>query len=205
MKLDQFNRAQSILDLGGGSGELALLLKRKGIGVNFTVADIYTDLPPAQPNIRFVRLHEDKALPFANGEFDLVICNAVIEHVTISKIECMDVTLSEQVWYSRSLERQRQFANEIQRVGRAYFVQTPHHDFPIDTHLWLPFTNWWPHSWLVRLSRFTDRYWIKSVQGLVDWNLLRTAEIRAMFPAGDIYIERWLRVPKSVIGYKRFV
>ena len=206
MKLDQASRVQSILDLGGGDGELALRLKRKDIDASLTVADIYTALPPAQSGIRFVRLQEDKLLPFVDGEFDLVICNAVIEHVTLPKVECMSAVaiLPEREWHSRSLESQRIFANEIRRVSRSYFVQTPHHDFPIDTHLWLPFTNWWSHNWLVRLSRFTDRFWIKSVGGLVDWNLLRTAEMCALFPEAEIYIERWLGIPKSVIAYKQF-
>ena len=204
IKLDQISRVQSILDLGGGGGELVLFLQRKGIGANFTVADIYAALPPVQPGICFVRLQEDKSLPFSDGEFDLVICNAVIEHVTLPKAECMSTTLSEQEWRRRSLECQRAFANEIRRVGGAYFVQTPLRDFPVDAHMWLPFTNWWPHSWLVRLSRFTDRYWIKSVQGLVDWNLLRTTEIRILFSAAEIYVERWIGMPKSVIAHKRF-
>ena len=204
MKLDQTSRSQFILDLGGGGGELALLLKLGGISASFTVADIYSTLPAQQPDIHFVRLQEGKPLPFSDGKFDLVICNAVIEHVTLSKAECMSATLPEQEWRSCSLESQRAFANEIQRVGRSYFVQTPHHDFPIDTHMWLPFTNWWPHNWLVRLSRFTDRFWIKSVGGLVDWNLLRTAEMCVLFPAAEIYIERWLGLPKSVIAYKTF-
>ena len=65
MKLDSASRVQSILDLGGGGGELPLCLKRNGINASFTVADIYTALPLGQPGICFVRLQEDKPLPFA--------------------------------------------------------------------------------------------------------------------------------------------
>ena len=180
-----------------------LFLQRKGIGANFTVADIYAALPPVQPGICFVRLQEDKSLPFSDGEFDLVICNAVIEHVTLPKAECMSTTLSEQEWRRRSLECQRAFANEIRRVGRAYFVQTPHRDFPIDTHIWLPFTNWLPHHPCVLLSRLTDRFWIKSVYGVVDWNLLRTRDVQVMFPDATIFIERWCGLPKAIIAYRK--
>src|SRR6187549_2604293 len=67
-------------------------------------------------------------LPFPDGYFDIVYCSSVIEHVTIPK---------DQVWTLRSgkrfrqlsLEHQREFAREIQRVGRQFFVQTPYRWF----------------------------------------------------------------------------
>jgi SAM-dependent methyltransferase len=193
----------SVLDLGGGSGGLALYCSRIGIDARWTVADLYRQLPTASGEIsdlRFVQLPAEGPLPFSDGEFDVVICNAVIEHVTLPKEECQSTSISEREWARRSFEHQTDFAAEIRRVGRSYFVETPHRDFPIDSHLWLPFTNWFPHSALVRLVRISDRYWVKSADGNVDWNLLRTSQMKKLFPAAGIHIERVLGMPKAIIA-----
>ena len=55
----------------------------------------------------------------ADGSFDIVFSNAVIEHV-------------------ETLENQRRMAAEIQRVGRRYFVQTPNKYFPLEPHFLTP-------------------------------------------------------------------
>jgi SAM-dependent methyltransferase len=55
------------------------------------------------------------ALPFADGEFDIVFSNAVIEHVG-------------------DRERQRQLVSEALRVGRRIFITTPNCRFPIEVH-----------------------------------------------------------------------
>lgn len=53
---------------------------------------------------------------FQDNEFDAVFSNSVIEHVG-------------------DYEAQRQMANEIMRVGKRYFVQTPNFYFPIEPHI----------------------------------------------------------------------
>lgn len=45
-------------------------------------------------------------LPFADRSFDIVFSNSVIEHLGTA-------------------ERQRQFAQEVMRAGRGFFIQTP--------------------------------------------------------------------------------
>ena len=80
----------------------------------------------------FVQADASAGLPFADGEFELVHCSSVIEHVPPA--------------------RRAAFAAEIRRVGRGWFVQTPAWSFPIEPHALLPFAHWLP----VRLRR---RYW----------------------------------------------
>ncbi len=46
-------------------------------------------------------------LPFKDKSYDIVFSNSVIEHVG-------------------NLEKQKQFADEVQRVGKSYFIQTPY-------------------------------------------------------------------------------
>lgn len=196
----------SVLDLGGSSGELMRALKDRGLHADFVVADLYPNGIPSNPgnrDLRFVKIADDETkMPFSDGQFDLVVCNAVIEHVTLpNKAEC-STPMSEAEWRTRSFVNQRRFADEIDRISRSYFVRTPHRDFPIDSHLWFPFTNWFPHPALVRLARVTDRWWIKYSYG-VDWSLLRTSDMRVLFPDANIYIERWYGLPKSIVAWRR--
>lgn len=66
-------------------------------------------------------------LPFADGEFDIVFSNAVVEHVG-------------------GRDRQRALASEAVRVGRRVFVTTPNRWFPVEVHTRLPFVHWLPDS-----------------------------------------------------------
>ena len=107
---------------------------------------------------------------------------------------------SQKDWVDTSLRRQKEFASEICRVGKSYFVQTPHKSFPLETHTWLPFVNLLTHNQTVSLVRFTDKFWIKHC-GYVDWNLLGAEEMRNLFPDAEIHVERFLGLPKSIIAY----
>jgi len=103
----------------------------------------------------FVRADASAGLPFADGEFELVYCSSVIEHVPPA--------------------RRAVFAREIQRVGRGWFVQTPAWSFPIEPHALLPGAHWLP----VGLRR---PYWRLGAAG--EWeelSLLRRSEVEALF------------------------
>ena len=78
------------------------------------------------PGIRYVQ-GDACALPFADGEFDVVFSNAVIEHVG-------------------GRERQQRFVSEALRVGRSVFVTTPNRRFPVEVHTRLPLVHWLPDS-----------------------------------------------------------
>lgn len=117
----------------------------------------------------FVQADASAGLPFADGEFELVYCSSVIEHVPPA--------------------RRAAFAAEIRRVGQGWFVQTPAWGFPIEPHALLPFAHWLP----VRLRR---RYW--QLGATAEWeeiSLLRRAEIEALF--GPAQAERVGPLAKS--------
>ncbi len=78
------------------------------------------------PAIRYVQ-GDACALPFEDGEFDIVFSNAVVEHVG-----------------DRS--RQRALVSEAIRVGRQVFVTTPNRWFPVEVHTRLPLVHWLPDS-----------------------------------------------------------
>jgi SAM-dependent methyltransferase len=103
----------------------------------------------------FVRADASAGLPFADGQFDLVYCSSVIEHVPPS--------------------RRAAFASEVRRVGRGWLVQTPAFSFPIEPHSLLPAAHWLP----VALRR---PYWRLGAAG--EWeeiSLLRRSEMEELF------------------------
>ena len=189
-----------VLDLGGNRGHFGQrLLQRSDLDI--TVADVIDfSAECAQAGLHFVQLDETSRLPFPDRAFDIVFCNYVIEHVTLPKAECSRTDLAEAEWKRRARARQHQFAQEIRRVGRGYFVQTPNKHFPLDVHLWMPFTNWLAHKNALRLTAVTNRFWIK--RGEPDWELLAASDLRELFPDADLHIERLFGFPKSLIAYR---
>jgi hypothetical protein len=138
---------------------------------------------------------DGRALPFRDGAFDVVFSNSVIEHVG-------------------DRESQRRFAREVQRVGRAYWVQTPSRWFPIEQHLLTPFVHWLPRAWQRRIvPRFTvwdallrppaDRRAFYLEHYLTDVHLLSRTELAALFPEALILHERLLGWTKSLVAMKR--
>ncbi|HEV2944772.1 MAG TPA: class I SAM-dependent methyltransferase [Solirubrobacteraceae bacterium] len=117
----------------------------------------------------FVRADASAGLPFADGEFDLVYCSSVIEHVPQA--------------------RRAAFAAELRRVGRGWFVQTPAFSFPIEPHALLPLAHWLP-------ARLRKPYWRLGATGCwEEISLLRRSEMQALF--GPALPERWGPLVKS--------
>jgi hypothetical protein len=126
---------------------------------------------------------------FAEGEFDVVFSNSVIEHVG---------TLSDQ----------RRMAGEVQRVGKAYFVQTPNRYFPLEPHFLFPFFQFLPMGlrvWLAMrfrlgwFDRFEDPQAAR--QAVASIRLMTYRELREAFPAGTITRERVLGLTKSFTAW----
>ena len=127
----------SVLDVG--ADELAF-----GEGDGCGTLNFFEELYPWQERITALGLHDGDgfrerypavryvqgdacALPFADGEFDVVFSNAVIEHVG-------------------DRERQRRLVLEALRVGRRVFLTTPNRRFPIEVHTRLPLVHWLPDA-----------------------------------------------------------
>lgn len=80
-------------------------------------------------NAVYVRC-DGRALPFRSAAFDVVVSNAVIEHVGDEK-------------------DQRLFAAEHHRVGSSWAITTPNRRFPIEPHTRVLFRHWFA-SWRER-------------------------------------------------------
>lgn len=127
---------------------------------------------------------------FQDQQFDIAFSNSVIEHVG-------------------TYQQQSQMAEEVRRVGKRYFVQTPNRYFPIDPHVLLPFFQFLPFRLQVFiLTHFRSPWGWKissreeAVQYVKEIRLLTEKELRALFPGADIYKEKFLGLTKSLIAYK---
>lgn len=127
----------------------------------------------------------------SNQEFDIVFSNSVIEHVG-------------------SREKQMEFAREILRVGKGYWVQTPAWVFPIEPHLMGLFIHWFPRAWQKHLVRHFTLWGLVTkpsqarVEEVLDGiRLINYREFRDFFPDSTIIVERWMSLPKAYIAYKK--
>lgn len=101
-------------------------------------------------------------LPFGDDSFDIVYCNAVIEHVG-------------------SRRRQEKLIAELLRVGRCVFLATPDRDCPLESHTLIPFAHWLPRPIRDRIYRLFGRGYFASEENL---NLIDSGQLRSMFPPG---------------------
>jgi hypothetical protein len=150
-------------------------------------SDAATGAPPAF--VEYV-LGDGKSVPYADREFDICFSNSTIEHLS-------------------RLDEQRTFANEVRRVGRGVWLQTPARWFPFEPHWLSPVVHWFPRSWQRRLGRnFTVYGWIlrptrEDVSDLVDeLRLLSYREMQELFPDCEIRRERFLGLTKSYIAVR---
>lgn len=193
-----------ILDLGGGNGKYINSILPNTHNYNVTISDILTDdLNYARENFGYKTkpLSESKRLPFDDNEFDIVFCNSVIEHVTIPKKDIWSLKSSKK-FKTLSIESQKEFAKEISRIGKAYFVQTPNKYFLIESHSWLPgFIVWVPRSIQIKIIAFFNKFWPKKTSP--DWNLLTFKQMQELFPGAKIYREKSLGFTKSLMAIKK--
>lgn len=99
-------------------------------------------------------------------------------------------------------------AQEVRRVGKRYFVQTPNFFFPIEPHFLFPAFHWLPMSVRTWLVRHFDLGWYKkqadaaAARELVtSIRLLTKTELERLFPEGSIYCEKAFGLTKSFVVY----
>jgi SAM-dependent methyltransferase len=200
----QLDPATRILDFGSETGSNIHLVLQ---GTAVRAENVYiADIDPVAVNkgskkFGFVPviIRESDQLPFEDGFFDIVFCSSVIEHVTVPKNEVWHI-YSGRVFKSKSYVRQKEFADEIRRLGKQYFVQTPYKHFPIDSHTWLPLTAWLPRLALILVLRFTNLFWVKKAKP--DWNLLDKRQMRELFAGAEIIYEKKFGLTKSIMAIK---
>jgi hypothetical protein len=172
-----------LLDVGGYPGNW------KDVPINAKIVTLNLEAVPGTEQIESV-VGDATDLPYADGAFDIVFSNSVIEHVG--------------TW-----RRQQEFAMEARRVGRKLWIQTPARVFPIEPHYIAPFIHWLPFKLRRRLIRnFTVYGWLhrpnqEQIEALLnEIRLLSKQELQALFPDCTILVERWLGFPKSYVALR---
>ena len=196
---------------------MALFLRLTGAGPGTRVLDVGGNpaiwrsiAPESRPDVTYVNMPrafeegddasrlvfaDGTRLPFGDASFDIAFSNSVIEHVG-------------------DREKQRKFAEEIRRVGRAYWVQTPNRWFPVEQHLLTPVVHWLPKSlqralvpranvwkFVAKPTPGQERFYYEHF--LNDIRLLSAGELRRLFPGARIVRERFGGVTKSLVAWSQ--
>jgi len=189
-----------VLDLGGSNGSYIASLE---LDAEVFIADVDRKaVEEAATTHGFVPVpvQKDGRLPFPDHYFDVVFCSSVIEHVTVGEASAFSIT-DKKEFERLARNSQRAFANEVRRLGKHYFVQTPSRYFPIESHTWMPgLIVALPRAAQVSLIRRANRWWLKP--SLPDFHLLSARELQSFFPDAHIVRERSFGLTKSLIAVK---
>jgi len=129
---------------------------------------------------------------FGDRSLDVVFSNSVIEHLF-------------------TFEDQRRMASEIQRVGKAFWVQTPNYWFPIEPHFHFIGWQWLPLAVRVSILRRRTCGWrgpcpdpLRARRLVEEIRLLTRKEFQELFPCANILAERFYGFVKSWIAVGGF-
>ena len=177
-----------ILDVGGNPNfwQNAGMLDLKDVEAEITILNIKNI---NHPQFQCVVGDARDMSQFQDKEFDVVFSNSVIEHVGDYK-------------------DQLQMSNEVKRVGKRYFLQTPNLYFPIEPHFVFPLFQFLPielRVWLIThfnlgwRKKVTDKQKAKS--SVTSIKLLSKKKLQNLFPDADFYEEKFWGLTKSFVIY----
>jgi hypothetical protein len=181
-----------ILDVGG-SAEFWLAYRNElHRQAAITVLNRSFGKQPRLPWITYVAGDARDLHMFANQQFDVCFSNSVIEHI--------------------DADGQFRMAQEIQRVARGYFVQTPNAYFPMEPHFLVPGWQFMPVALRARLLQLRDWGWMKRTpdpllarEAVESILLLTAAQLQQLFPDSRIYRENIGPLTKSITAWRPIV
>ena len=154
-----------VLDIGTSDdtgSESNMLQQLYPFRANLTCASL-TDgksILAAYPEVTHVQIAAGQSLPFDSNAFDIVHCNAVLEHVG-------------------SRASQKKFIAEMCRIAPRRFLAVPNRRFPIEHHTCLPLIHHLPQNWFRKLIRGTRYDHWSHEENL---NYISALELHAMWP-----------------------
>lgn len=193
--------SDKILDLGSGDGSyMAEILPFRN---NVYIADISADLlekGKKRFGFKTVLINKDNIIPYPDNYFDIVFCSSVIEHLGPYKKNAS--SFKSKIKFLKAVYvKQIDFANEIRRIGKCFFVQTPNKYFPVESHTWFPFfIVFLPYLLQIKFIKILNKIWPK--KSSLNWNLLSKREMQALFPDANIILERSFGLVKSIMAVK---
>jgi hypothetical protein len=185
--LSCLERPIRILDVGGTEIFWKVMGFTGDDNVHITLLNL-SEEPVLLPNFASV-VGDAREIKFPDASFDVIFSNSVIEHVG-------------------QYQDQRRMAEEVRRVGKRYFVQTPNKYFPIEPHFLFPFFQFLPVSVRVSLIRHFNLGWIKktpdyrTAMNIVEGTrLLSKEELLSLFPGASLHEEKIIGITKSFVAY----
>lgn len=177
-----------VLDIGGTQEFWTLMAGKDPGDIRVTLLNIEHQAVTAPMFVSAVG--DARAMPeIADKSFDVVFSNSVIEHVG-------------------SHEDQRRMADEVMRVGKRYFVQTPSKRFPLEPHFLFPWFQYLPDAVRAQLVHRFDIGWYKRIPDLAaaraevdSIQLLTRQKFAALFPGAAIHDEKLFGLTKSFVAY----
>lgn len=179
-----------ILDIGGTEA----YWKSMGFQLNGQAEIVLLNLYKADvstPGFTSIKGDATHLEGIADKSFDLVFSNSVIEHLFTK-------------------ENQEKMANEIRRVGKAYFIQTPNKYFPIEPHWVFPFFQFLPFGVQVFLTQHFNLGHIpktnnkeQAISLVREVRLISKTEYQQMFLGAHLFLEKFLGLTKSFVAYTK--
>lgn len=186
------NQSCTILDLGGTveywqTWASAFDLSR----VEVLCINTFDQLASSDmPNVRCVKGNACDLSDYQDQQFDIVFSNSCIEHVG--------------GWRAMS-----DFAAEVRRVGKSYFIQTPNFWFPIEAHARMPFIHWLPDQITYRLHLLTKTGFYpkadsvnSAMQIVEDARLLDFNQMQCLFSDAEIRREKFMGFTKALVAVR---
>ena len=127
---------------------------------------------------------DGRALPFKSRTFDIVISNAVLEHLAWGRAE---------------------FAQEIRRVTRGgIFISVPYYYAPFEPHYLLPFFQFVP-EYIKRFLLFKIGLQIggMSSNNYHEIRLFEKRDLRSLFPEAQIKVFRVFGIPTGLTAISK--
>lgn len=182
-------RPVRILDVGGEQQFWDIMGHVNLPDVHITLLKLRAQ-PVSAPNFASVAGDARDLGRYADSSFDVVFSNSVIEHL------------------GPEFRDQQRMADEIRRVGRRYFVQTPNRYFPLEPHFLTPGFQFMPLPLRVWLVSNFDVGWYQRIPDKAEArrevesiSLLSENNVRRLFPEAQIYREKLLGITKSFVAY----
>ncbi len=173
----------SIIDFGG-TPSIWLSIGRDNV--------VLLNIAEQQVPSGFVAIRGDaRKTGFPDYSFDFSFSNSTIEHVG--------------TW-----EDQQAFAQELCRVGKRVYCQTPARCFFLEPHYFTPFVHWFPfllrRHWFVRYFTYYGLKWKPSRDQVKDFQsrlrLLNYSEMQRLFPNCTVRRERFVGMTKAYIAIR---
>lgn len=180
----------TVLDIGGTQNYWEIMTSGSSLleKVSVTLLNLHPTVI-SLPNLTSM-VGDARAMPqFADRQYDFVFSNSTIEHVG-------------------SFSDQKKMADEVLRIGKQYYIQTPNRYFPIEPHFIFPFFQFLPVSIRVLLVRNFKLGWFPKIPDyqaalaeVTSIRLMSKNEIKTLFPNSSIYEENYFGLAKSFVAY----